>query len=168
MPLAMQVKVLRVLQEREVIRIGSNEPLELDLRLVCATNKDLLAECNAGRFRNDLYYRINVVELVMPPLRERDDDVVLLFDYFARQAAATYNRPEAVLNSADIGLLLNHPWPGNVRELKISLNAMSCLLWRLSKDWPMPCNSPVQSRRRGMSRFLSSFIIMKKCSLNRL
>lgn len=118
MPLAMQVKVLRVLQEREVIRIGSNEPLELDLRLVCATNKDLLAECNAGRFRNDLYYRINVVELVMPPLRERDDDVVLLFDYFARQAAATYNRPEAVLNSADIGLLLNHPWPGNVRELK--------------------------------------------------
>jgi two-component system, NtrC family, C4-dicarboxylate transport response regulator DctD len=118
MPMAMQVKVLRVLQEREVIRIGSNETQDLDVRLVCATNKDLLSECDAGNFRNDLYYRINVVELVMPPLREREDDVVLLFEHFAHQAAATYDRPEVTLNSSDIGLLMNHPWPGNVRELK--------------------------------------------------
>jgi two-component system C4-dicarboxylate transport response regulator DctD len=85
---------------------------------VCATNQDLLAECEAGRFRNDLYYRINVVELIMPPLREREDDVVLLFDHFARQASVAYNRPEVTLSSVDIGLLMNYAWPGNVRELK--------------------------------------------------
>ncbi|MEA3543742.1 MAG: sigma-54 dependent transcriptional regulator [Thermodesulfobacteriota bacterium] len=118
MPLSLQVKVLRTLQEREVVRIGSNETQPLDIRLISATSKDLLAECAAGTFREDLYYRINVVELRVPPLRERGDDILLLFDYFAVQAAATYNRPEISLLDADIGLLLNHDWPGNVRELK--------------------------------------------------
>lgn len=118
MPLPMQVKLLRVLQEREVVRIGSNEPLELDVRLICATNKDLLAECDVGTFRNDLYYRINVVEIVLPPLREREEDVVMLFEHFAALAAATYDRPYEALSSADIALLLNYSWPGNVRELK--------------------------------------------------
>jgi two-component system C4-dicarboxylate transport response regulator DctD len=118
MPMAMQVKLLRVLQEREVIRIGSNEPHKIDVRLVCATNQDLLADSAVGKFRNDLYYRINVVELIIPPLREREDDVVLLFEHFAHLAALTYERPELPLCNADIGLLLNHSWPGNVRELK--------------------------------------------------
>jgi len=118
MPLPLQVKVLRALQEREIIRIGSNEPQQLDLRLVCAANHDLLAECAAGKFREDLYYRINVVELRIPPLRERSDDIPLLFDYFASLAAADYNRPHMTLSSADLGLLLAHDWPGNVRELK--------------------------------------------------
>ena len=118
MPLSLQVKVLRILQEREVIRIGSNEPQPLDIRLISATSKDLLAECAARTFREDLYYRINVVELRVPPLRERGEDILLLFDYFAVQAAANYNRPEVSLLDADIGLLMNHDWPGNVRELK--------------------------------------------------
>jgi two-component system C4-dicarboxylate transport response regulator DctD len=118
MPMAMQVKVLRVLQEREVVRIGSNEPLPIDVRLVCATNLDLLAESEAGSFRSDLYYRINVVELVMPPLREREDDVILLFEHFAHAAALTYDRSELPLSTADVGLLLKYSWPGNVRELK--------------------------------------------------
>ena len=118
MPLPLQVKVLRTLQEREVVRIGSNEAQALDIRLISATSKDLLAECEKGTFRRDLYYRINVVELRVPPLRERGDDILLLFDYFTTQAALNYNRPEVPLLDSDIGLLLNHNWPGNVRELK--------------------------------------------------
>lgn len=118
LPLPMQVKLLRVLQEHEVVRIGSNEPLSVDVRLICATNKDLLQECAAGRFREDLYYRINVVELVMPPLRDRGEDIPLLFDYFVSQAAAAYRRPEVSLPQRDIGVLLSHDWPGNVREVK--------------------------------------------------
>ncbi len=118
MPLALQVKVLRALQEREITRIGSNETQPLDLRLICAANHDLLAECAAGNFREDLYYRINVVELRVPPLRKRKEDIPLLFDYFAGLAATDYRRPEVVLHSRDLGLLLSHEWPGNIRELK--------------------------------------------------
>ncbi len=118
MPLPLQVKVLRALQEREIVRIGSNEPQALDLRLICAANHDLLAECAAGHFREDLYYRINVVELRVPPLRERSEDIPLLFDYFSSRAAVDYGRPEIALSSRDLGLLLAHDWPGNVRELK--------------------------------------------------
>ncbi len=118
MPLPLQVKVLRAVQEREVVRIGSNEAHPVDIRLISATNKDLLSKCAAGTFREDLYYRINVVELQVPPLREREEDILLLFDYFAVQAAANYDRPETSLLDADIGLLMNHDWPGNVRELK--------------------------------------------------
>ncbi len=118
MPLPLQVKVLRALQEREVVRIGSNEPQPIDVRLISATNKDLLDECSAGRFREDLYYRINVVELRVPPLRERGGDILLLFDYFSAQASATYNRPAVPLKDQDAGLLMAHNWPGNVRELK--------------------------------------------------
>ncbi|PLX90544.1 MAG: DNA-binding response regulator [Desulfuromonas sp.] len=118
MPLPMQVKVLRVLQEREVMRIGSNEAQPLDVRMISATNKILLDECAAGRFREDLYYRINVVELRVPPLRERGEDILLLFDYFIAQAAVTYSRPAVPLQHRDAGLLIGHDWPGNVRELK--------------------------------------------------
>ena len=118
MPLSLQVKVLRVLQEREVIRIGSNEANPVDIRLISATNKDLLTECAAGTFREDLYYRINVVELRVPPLRDRGEDILLLFNHFVSLAAVAYNRPEVTLQSADVGLLMNHEWPGNVRELK--------------------------------------------------
>ena len=118
MPPALQVKVLRVLQEREVVRIGSNEPQSLDVRLISATNKNLLEECARGAFREDLYYRINVVELRVPPLRDRGDDILLLFDHFAAQAVSAYNRPEVSLHDSEIGLLMQHDWPGNVRELK--------------------------------------------------
>ncbi|MCW8859430.1 MAG: sigma-54 dependent transcriptional regulator [Deltaproteobacteria bacterium] len=118
MPLSLQVKVLRALQEREVVRIGSNAPQPFDVRLICASNRDLLSACAAGKFREDLYYRINVVNLRVPSLRQRTEDILLLFDYFAVQAAAAYNRPEVSLQDADAGLLMSHDWPGNVRELK--------------------------------------------------
>jgi len=118
MPLPLQVKLLRVLQEREIVRIGSNEPLPIDIRLISASNTDLLAECSAGRFREDLYYRINVVELRVPPLRERGADILLLFDYFVTRAAASYQRPAVSLPPAAANRLMAHNWPGNVRELK--------------------------------------------------
>jgi len=118
MPLPLQVKVLRALQEREVVRIGGNEPQAVDLRLISATNADLQAECAAGRFRRDLYYRINVVELRVPPLRERGGDILLLFDYFCARAAETYRRPAPPLQPDAAGRLMAHDWPGNVRELK--------------------------------------------------
>ena len=118
MPLPLQFKVLPALQEREIIRIGSNEARPVDIRLISATSKNLLEECSAGTFREDLYYRINVVELRVPPLRERGEDILLLFNYFVGQAAVAYNRPEVSLQDADIGLMMNHDWPGNVRELK--------------------------------------------------
>ncbi len=118
MPLPIQVKVLRALQEREIVRIGSNEPQPIDIRLISATNCDLLAECAVGQFRNDLYYRINVVELRVPPLRERGGDILLLFDYFIAQAAITYKRPTVSIQATDAALLMHHKWPGNVRELK--------------------------------------------------
>jgi len=118
MPIALQVKVLRVLQERELLRIGSNEPHPLDIRLICATNKNLREECHSGRFREDLFYRINVVELNIPPLRDRGEDVLLLFDFFVGLAAETYRRPLVTVTSYDAALLLEHAWPGNVRELK--------------------------------------------------
>lgn len=118
MPIALQVKVLRVLQERELLRVGSNEPHSLDIRLICATNKNLREECSVGRFREDLFYRINVVELNIPPLRDRGEDVLLLFDFFVGQAAEAYRRPLVTISSHDAALLLEHDWPGNVRELK--------------------------------------------------
>lgn len=118
MPLAAQVKLLRTLQEKEVVRVGSNEPQQIDIRLISATNSDLKSECTDGNFREDLYYRINVIELKVPPLRERGNDVYLLFDYFASLAAEAYNKPVEPLPENDINLLLSHNWPGNVRELK--------------------------------------------------
>jgi len=118
MPLTAQVTLLRALQEREIIRLGSNEPIAIDIRLICATNCDLLVECGKECFREDLYYRINVIELKVPPLREREEDILLLFDYFAGQAGQNYHRCVEPLPSGDVGLLLSHNWPGNVRELK--------------------------------------------------
>jgi len=146
MPLPVQVKLLRALQEREIIRVGSNEPQTIDIRLVSATNTDLMDECSAGRFREDLYYRINVINLRVPPLRERGGDILLLFDYFAAQAAATYQRPALPLQPPDANLLMAHHWPGNVRELKnfaerfviSSLPAAERLLSILGVSGPSP------------------------------
>ena len=118
MPLLAQAKVLRVIQERSVERVGSNRQIPLDLRIVAASKTDLAAESEAGRFRADLYYRLNMASLALPPLRERGDDCVLLFHHFLAEAAQRLGRPAPPLHPADISTLLTHRWPGNVRELK--------------------------------------------------
>ncbi|MFJ2540156.1 MULTISPECIES: sigma-54 dependent transcriptional regulator [unclassified Pseudomonas] len=117
MPLAQQVKLLRVLQEQKLERLGSNQSIRVDLRIVAATKPDLLDEARAGRFREDLAYRLNIAELRLPPLRDRREDIPLLFETFAQNAALRLGRTFPPLSGAQLSHLLSHDWPGNVREL---------------------------------------------------
>ncbi|MCQ9471096.1 sigma-54 dependent transcriptional regulator [Pseudomonas alliivorans] len=117
MPMAQQVKLLRVLQDKRLERLGSNQSIDVDLRIIAATKPDLLEEARAGRFREDLAYRLNVAELRLPALRERREDIPLLFNHFARAAATRMGRAAPLLNAARLSQLLSHDWPGNVREL---------------------------------------------------
>jgi len=118
MPVELQAKLLRVLQEREVDRVGGTRPLSVDVRIVAATNADLARSVEEGRFRRDLYYRLAVVPIRLPPLREREGDVILLARYFiAKYGEQLKGRPLALSKDAE-PLLLSHGWPGNVRELQ--------------------------------------------------
>ncbi|MGF6590758.1 sigma-54-dependent transcriptional regulator [Pseudomonas sp. 2835] len=117
MPLAQQAKLLRVLQEQKLERLGANQSISVDLRIIAATKPDLLEEARAGRFREDLAYRLNVAELRLAPLRDRREDIPLLFNHFARLAAERVGRSAPLLSGAHLGKLLGHDWPGNVREL---------------------------------------------------
>lgn len=118
MPLDLQIRLLRVLQERKIERLGSNREIPLDIRVLAATKRDLLALSSEGGFREDLYYRLGVVTLEIAPLRKRREDVALLFQHFLAQAA-TRSRREAPMPSADIlAMLTDHDWPGNVREVR--------------------------------------------------
>lgn len=118
MPLLAQAKVLRIIQERMVERLGSNRQVPLDVRIVAASKVDLAAESEAGRFRADLYYRLNLATLHLPPLRDRGDDCVLLFHHFLDLASQRFGKAPPPVHPADINVLLLHTWPGNVRELK--------------------------------------------------
>ena len=117
-PASTQVKLLRVLQERTFERVGGNDPIQVDVRLVAATNRDLAADVQDGRFREDLYYRLNVVHIDMPPLRVRDNDVLLLANHFLRRFAADNRRKIEGFSDRARAKLLAHRWPGNVRELE--------------------------------------------------
>ena len=118
MPIAMQIKLLRVLQERTLERLGSNTTIPIDCRIVAATKEDLRALADQGRFRADLYYRLSVATVPLPPLRERREDIPLLFQHFVLQAAARHGRPALVCDTARIRQLVGYGWPGNVRELR--------------------------------------------------
>jgi two-component system NtrC family response regulator/two-component system response regulator HydG len=113
-----QVKLLRFLQNREFDRVGGTKTLKVDVRVVAATNKDLLAEVKAGRFREDLYYRLNVVQIEMPPLRTRKTDLPALVDHFVRKYGSLYERPGAHMSREAFQAMLAYDWPGNVRELE--------------------------------------------------
>jgi two-component system response regulator HydG len=117
-PLATQIKLLRVLQERTFERVGGNESISVDVRVVAATNKDLAEEVREKRFREDLYYRLNVVRIDMPPLRQRGNDTVLLAEHFLRRFARENNRRIDSFSDAARAKLVAHRWPGNVRELE--------------------------------------------------
>ena len=115
---AMQAKLLRVLQEHELQRVGGQETIRVDVRIIVATNRDLEEEVAAGRFREDLYYRLNVVELEVPPLRDRHGDIPLLANYFLRRFADKNNRAVSGITPECMDILNRYPWPGNVRELE--------------------------------------------------
>ena len=118
MPLPMQIKLLRVLQERTLERLGSNTLIPIDCRVIAATKEDLLELSARGGFRNDLYYRLSVAMIALPPLRERREDIRLLFEQFLLQAAARHQRPVPEISAGRIQQLVGYHWPGNVRELR--------------------------------------------------
>ena len=135
MPMPMQIKLLRVLQERMLERLGSNQPVKVVCRVVAATKEDLAALAQKDRFRADLYYRLNVVTIDLPPLRERREDIPLLFEHFLTQAAERYQRPVPVVEPEEVHRLMAHDWPGNVRELR---NAADCFALGLLQDVMVP------------------------------
>ncbi|HEX8696823.1 MAG TPA: sigma-54 dependent transcriptional regulator [Longimicrobium sp.] len=114
----MQAKILRVLQEEEIERVGGERPIHVDVRVVAATNRDLAEEVAAGRFRDDLYYRLAVVVLELPPLRERGDDVELLARHYVEHFARKHGRPVHEISDGAMNLLRSHSWPGNIRQLR--------------------------------------------------
>jgi len=126
MSLAMQKKLLRVLQEGVIRRVGAKDFTPVEVRIVSATNKDLLEECRRGNFREDLYYRLNVINLVLPPLRERREDVPDLVEYFLCEAAATPQEAKRI-DAAALQLLVQYAWPGNIRELQNEVRKMAAL-----------------------------------------
>jgi sigma-54 specific flagellar transcriptional regulator A len=126
MPMAMQVKLLRVLQEKVVVPVGSNKPIHVDIRVVAATHRNLEEEIKAGRFRADLYYRINVVPVCVAPLRERREEVPALVEHFAKIFAADKNTT-LVLDGKFLRVMKAYDWPGNVRELSNMMHRLSVL-----------------------------------------
>ncbi|MEE2023815.1 sigma-54-dependent transcriptional regulator [Alkalimonas mucilaginosa] len=117
-PLAVQIRLLRVLEERKVTPLGSNQSIPLNIRVVAATKTNLEQLSERGEFRLDLYYRLNLVQIAIPALRQRKQDIPLLFKHFAMLAAARYHKPMLPLNQQQLDSLLSHNWPGNVRELR--------------------------------------------------
>jgi two-component system, NtrC family, response regulator AtoC len=118
MPSSMQVKLLHVIQERRVLRVGGIRPIELDIRIIAATNRDLKEEVERGQFREDLYYRLNVVSIHLPPLSERLDDVPLLVTHFIEQYSRAFGKKIKGIDHPALDILMHYDFPGNVRELK--------------------------------------------------
>jgi transcriptional regulator with PAS, ATPase and Fis domain len=121
MALPLQAKMLRVLQEREIDRVGGNRPIPVDARVIAISNVDLKKAVCAGTFREDLYYRINVIPMTMPPLRDRQDDILLLADFFLEKYSTLNRRKTPQISPEAIELILQHDWKGNVRELENSI-----------------------------------------------
>lgn len=127
MPLALQAKLLRVLQEKSFERIGANKTIHVDVRIVAATNKDLKDEVAQGTFREDLYYRLNVIHLPLPPLRERQDDIPILAEHFVKKYAIQSGRPNLTIAQDTLRFLSSLPWDGNVRELENTIERATVL-----------------------------------------
>jgi transcriptional regulator with GAF, ATPase, and Fis domain len=128
MDLSLQVKILRVLQEKEIERVGGSGMKKVDVRIVAATNRDLEHDVSQGRFREDLYYRLNVIPLHLPPLRDRNGDVLLLAEHFLERFCERKNRPCLELSPDVRKILLAYSWPGNVRELENFMERLSILV----------------------------------------
>ncbi len=118
MPVHLQVKLLRVIEDKQVWAVGSTKPVRVDIRIIASTNRDLAKEVEAGRFRDDLFYRLNVVQIVLPPLREHREDIALLADHFIREFNLKLGRRVRGIDPGALDVLMAHPWNGNVRELE--------------------------------------------------
>jgi len=124
MPTSIQVKLLRVLESGEIVRVGSNEPLKVNVRLISATNSELADAIAAGKFRQDLYHRLKVVSVKLPPLRERRDDIPLLIEHFLKEFTASHHKSITGIAPAVRKVLMSYSWPGNVRELRNTIESM--------------------------------------------
>ena len=160
MSAALQSKLLRVLQERMFERVGDSQSIKVDVRVIAATNSDLLRMVKAGTFREDLYYRLNVIQVSLPPLRDRRDDIPLLVQHFLRRFGehSVPPRPDVTLTQDALRLLMAYPWPGNVRELENVIERLVVTVQRSSvlvEDLPSEVRShdpvalrPKRERRR--------------------
>jgi two-component system response regulator HydG len=146
LPLMLQAKLLRAIQEREIRRVGSTKSVAVDVRIIAATNLNLAEEVKAKHFREDLYYRLNVIELRLPPLRERRDDIPLLVDSFLRKCAKSNRKPLEGISESALALLIDYPWPGNVRELE-NIIERAVTLARGEKIVPEDLPATVQGSR---------------------
>ena len=155
MPLTIQVKLLRVLQDGSFSRIGANETLTTDVRIIAATHKNLTEEVAAGRFREDLYYRLNVVEIRIPPLRERVEDIPLLAEFFLQRITKKNGMARIRLTAEAINTLQTHSWPGNVRELENTI-ARACAL--TSSNILLPADIPLASAPGKSTAFIAALI----------
>jgi two-component system C4-dicarboxylate transport response regulator DctD len=160
MPLGLQVKLLRALQERKIERLGSNEVIPIDCRVVAATKVDLHDLCSKGTFRSDLYYRLNVAQVFLPPLRDRREDIPLLFEHFVLDAAMRYGRPAPIVSRSQVGALMSFHWPGNLRELH---NAADRFVLGLSDEafGPVPAEEPLADQVRHFERALIQAELLK-------
>jgi DNA-binding NtrC family response regulator len=149
---ATQVKLLRALQAREVIPVGATEPVSIDVRIIAATNKDLDEEIRRGTFRSDLFYRLNVIPLHLPPLRDRRDDVALLAEFFLERFASSRGRTAPVLSADALTVLQEYDWPGNVRELE---NALERAIVLSSGDVITPASLPDRITTRNVQPLVS-------------
>ncbi len=154
LPLPMQVKLLRVLQEQEVRPIGAARSRRIDVRVIAATARDLASDVKKGNFREDLYYRLNVVNIHIPPLRERSEDIAVLSRHFAKKLAGRLGMEVLDIAPAALQLLMQHPWPGNVRELE---NVMERAVILAEKKVILPENLPSEFGTKRQARRLDDF-----------
>jgi transcriptional regulator with GAF, ATPase, and Fis domain len=149
LPLYGQVKLLRVLESREIQRVGSDEMIAVDARVVAATNRDLRRQCEQGKFREDLFYRLSVIHLTLPPLRERKDEIPLLFDFIGDEAAEALKRRPIEMTRRLRAFLLEYAYPGNIRELRNILYRLSCLAGQTADLEHLPLDIRPASPARG-------------------
>jgi two-component system C4-dicarboxylate transport response regulator DctD len=150
MPLALQVKLLRVLQDGVLERLGSNQPIRANCRVIAAVKGDMTEHVAAGTFRRDLMYRLNVVTITLPPLAERREDVVPLFEHFLLDAAVRYQRPAPLLSDRQRAELMQRDWPGNVRELR---NAADRMVLGIIDETGVPLDAATQSLKERTEQF---------------
>lgn len=154
MPMQAQIRLLRVLQERVIERVGSNELIPIDIRVIAATKVDLKQAAEEGSFREDLYYRLNVVTLDLPPLKQRKEDIPTLFHHFLLVAASRYGKSAPAIGSQQIHQLMSHDWPGNVRELRNAAERF-VLLGKLTQFEPEGADG--ENRESGLAQQVAEF-----------